>query len=109
MKCWLEIAAYISQLGLLHTHAHKRKKNPKPTLPPHPKTTTLSHSTTEVLQNIILECFGIGDTRERNPATLSATFVFLVRLVFTRIVIYFLVVLVRRYYAVEDIAPIFRN
>lgn len=47
----------------------------------------------------------MGGTRARNPATLSAVFVFLVRLVFIRIVIYFFVTLVRCYYVVEDIAP----
>lgn len=35
-----------------------------------------------------LECFGIGYVRERNPDMLLAVFAFLVRLVFTRIVIY---------------------
>jgi len=69
----------------------------------------LCQSAAEVWQSIILECFGIGGTRERNTATISAMLVFMVRLVFTRVVIYLSVALVHCYYVIEEVAPIFKN
>lgn len=89
LKCWVENAAYVRQLGLLHQKS---------------SVIQLQKSSKILFWNVLEQ-----EPQEKGIQLHYQLCVFLVRLIFTRIVIYSFIALVHCYYVVEGIAPIFKN